>query len=206
MANVINKTTFQYIASVNTPDFDSSDWLINPDLSAVVGVPKKYWKVENDSVVEMDDSEKAQVNAPPSGQTYIPLNEVSHWIFTNNGNTKNRWLKASTLGASNEAPTIFMSTALVTGLSFSNTKDSADTDIEIYKGKSKIHTWQIRDSRIAYKAEGLSLPFASMDLLSVFCRDVGNKPKDVVVTVFYRYITATPSDGSMGSIPVIEED
>jgi len=30
MADVINRTTFQYLRSVNTPDYPVRDWIINP--------------------------------------------------------------------------------------------------------------------------------------------------------------------------------
>lgn len=63
MGKVINKTTLQIIDSVNTPDYSSQDWLINPDLSNVQGVAEKYWKIVNDEVVEMDQSEKDAVDA-----------------------------------------------------------------------------------------------------------------------------------------------
>lgn len=63
MADVINRTTLEQRFSVNTPDFPTSDWIINPDLSGVSGVPQKYWKVVGDTVVEMDAAEKAVVDA-----------------------------------------------------------------------------------------------------------------------------------------------
>lgn len=43
MAHVFNRTTGQFIPSVNTPDFDVADWVINPDLVATVGQPVRYW-------------------------------------------------------------------------------------------------------------------------------------------------------------------
>jgi hypothetical protein len=43
MAHVFNRTTGQFLRSVNTPDFDVADWVINPDLVATVGQPVKYW-------------------------------------------------------------------------------------------------------------------------------------------------------------------
>ena len=64
MANVINRKTFRYLQSVNTPDFDSADWLINPDLSGVQRVPARHWKVERDAVVEMTQAEKDVVDTP----------------------------------------------------------------------------------------------------------------------------------------------
>ena len=61
MASVINRTTKQYFQSVNTPDYPESDWIINPDMSAVVGVPVKYWKIVDDTVAVMSADEQAQV-------------------------------------------------------------------------------------------------------------------------------------------------
>ncbi len=63
MANVINRTTLEYLESVNTPDYPVEDWIINPDLSGVAEVPRKYWKIVGDDVVEMDSGEKALVDA-----------------------------------------------------------------------------------------------------------------------------------------------
>lgn len=58
MANVINRTTLEYLVSVNTPDYPEEEWIINPDLSMVQGVPRKYWKLDVDSVVPMSQEEK----------------------------------------------------------------------------------------------------------------------------------------------------
>ncbi len=46
MSDVLNRTTGQFLKSVNTPDFDVADWIINPDLSAVTGQPPKYWIID----------------------------------------------------------------------------------------------------------------------------------------------------------------
>lgn len=58
MANVINRLTLEYLRSVNTPDYPEEEWIINPDLTGVEGVPKKYWKIDADSVVSMSQEEK----------------------------------------------------------------------------------------------------------------------------------------------------
>ena len=44
MATVVNKTTFEVIESVNTPDYDPNEWLINP---VIPDVPKRYWRIVN---------------------------------------------------------------------------------------------------------------------------------------------------------------
>jgi hypothetical protein len=62
MSNVINRTTKQYLQSVNTPDYPETDWISDPDLTAVEGVAQKYWKIEGDAVVAMTPAEQAQVN------------------------------------------------------------------------------------------------------------------------------------------------
>ena len=63
MANVIHRTTLEYRRSVHTPDFDPVIWIINPDLSAVQGVSRKYWKIVGDNVVGMTQSERDAVDA-----------------------------------------------------------------------------------------------------------------------------------------------
>ena len=58
MADVINRTTLEFLGSVNTPDYPVASWIHNPNLSAVASVPKQYWKISGDSVLEMTLSEK----------------------------------------------------------------------------------------------------------------------------------------------------
>ena len=63
MADVLNRTTKELKRSVHTPDFPATDWVINPDLSAVDGVPANYWKITGDVVSEMSQAEKDAVDA-----------------------------------------------------------------------------------------------------------------------------------------------
>ncbi len=63
MSDVLQRTTKEQRFSVNTPDYSEVIWVINPDLSGVVGVPKKYWKITGDVVSEMNQSEKDAVDA-----------------------------------------------------------------------------------------------------------------------------------------------
>ena len=69
MANVLNKTTMKYLKSVNTPDYPTTDWWINPDVERdaliAAGVPTKHWKANADdtSVAEMTQAEKDVVDA-----------------------------------------------------------------------------------------------------------------------------------------------
>ena len=63
MANVLNRTTKQYLESVNTPDYPTQDWIINPDLSAVTGYAPKYWIITGNVVTLMDQTSRDAVDA-----------------------------------------------------------------------------------------------------------------------------------------------
>jgi hypothetical protein len=58
MSTVVNKITFQIIESANTPDFSPSEWLINPIMPSF---DQKFWKIENNEIVEMSEQEKQQI-------------------------------------------------------------------------------------------------------------------------------------------------
>jgi len=62
MAIVLHRESLELRRSVNTPDFPRTEWIINPDLSAVEKVPRKYWRIDAERVVEMSSAEKAAVD------------------------------------------------------------------------------------------------------------------------------------------------
>lgn len=81
MSNVINRATLEYRTSVNTPNFPTDTWIINPDLSALTNVPTKYWKISGDLVLEMNASEKAVVDAAFTTQSGTVLqNSITNVI------------------------------------------------------------------------------------------------------------------------------
>lgn len=53
-----------HLSSVNTPEYEGmSGVVVGPDLSAVSGIPTKYWKKgSGNRVVEMSVSEKAAID------------------------------------------------------------------------------------------------------------------------------------------------
>lgn len=63
MANVLNRTTRQFLASVNSPDYPVGQWIINPDLTAVVGFDSRYWTITGDAVTLMSVGERTTVDA-----------------------------------------------------------------------------------------------------------------------------------------------
>ena len=68
MATVINRQTKKVIKSVNTPDYSSSQWIINPELP---NCDKKYWVIEEDIVREMNSDEKYDLNFSTNSNVYI---------------------------------------------------------------------------------------------------------------------------------------
>lgn len=62
MASVLHRSTLQYLSSVNTPEYPVVNWIHNPDMSGVEGVPQKYWKLFGDTPIEMSASEKLAVD------------------------------------------------------------------------------------------------------------------------------------------------
>lgn len=68
MATVVNRTTKEVLYSVNTPNYDPADWVINPDLSSVSGLDTRYWKITGDTISPMNASEREAVDASLSSQ------------------------------------------------------------------------------------------------------------------------------------------
>lgn len=72
MATLYHTTTGRLLRSVDTTAFlpglakpfprRSGDYLINPDLSAVVDVPPRYWKVVGDTLQPMRQAERDAVD------------------------------------------------------------------------------------------------------------------------------------------------
>jgi hypothetical protein len=58
MASVIHRTTYQYLESVNSPDYPTGTWLHNPDTSGLSEVPREFWIVDGETVREMTAAEK----------------------------------------------------------------------------------------------------------------------------------------------------
>ena len=77
MANVLNKITKVYLQSVNTPEYPESDWIINPDLSAVAGVPSCYWRIVERVVV--DEPARDETDPDTLEVTHIPAIEHTEY-------------------------------------------------------------------------------------------------------------------------------
>ena len=88
MANAIRKTpdangVYQYVMSMNTPDYPSADWEHNPDTSGVSGVSRNYWKYDGTNVVaEMSQPEKDAVDAALAAAAAVTAEPFGH-MYTN---------------------------------------------------------------------------------------------------------------------------
>lgn len=63
MATVFDRATLERREGVPAASYDPAGWLIDPDLSAVTGVPDDYWKIVGNAVVEMSVAEKTAKDA-----------------------------------------------------------------------------------------------------------------------------------------------
>lgn len=74
----------EYLESVNTPDYlHLPNILVNPDISVVKTVPIKYWKRDNDKVVEMTPEEKEAWDLPAK-----QVEEAAQLVITEINTTK----------------------------------------------------------------------------------------------------------------------
>ncbi len=66
MSRVFNRTDGRFLFSVHTPDFGVAEWIINPDLTAVVNEPTKYWIIDppaSDTIRAATAGEKVTIDA-----------------------------------------------------------------------------------------------------------------------------------------------
>jgi hypothetical protein len=58
MANALHRFTLHYVESMDTNMLSPEVWVINPDLSEVLGLDQKFWVIEGDSIRGMTTEEK----------------------------------------------------------------------------------------------------------------------------------------------------
>jgi len=68
MANVLHRTSKQFIKSVNTVKYPPTTWIINPDLSGITERESKYWNINGDQVTDMNVTQKDAVDALESAE------------------------------------------------------------------------------------------------------------------------------------------
>lgn len=63
MATVLNRATKELRHSVHSPGYDPAEWIENPDLSAVDGIPQSRWVVDGNTVRPPNESEQSAFDA-----------------------------------------------------------------------------------------------------------------------------------------------
>lgn len=114
--------------------------------------------------------------------------------FLNNGLTSGKWLSLDgSMGGSNTLPSLCTYDSKLAGLTYINTNDNSNIDIEFYKNGTAapqlVFTWQIRNKRHAWKTNSPlnNVIFMSGDRISCFARGVaGTSARDVVVNLFVQ--------------------
>lgn len=127
------------------------------------------------------------------------LGLVHQMVFLENSTAKNEWLQlyGDNLKGSNETPGIVPWKSQLLGITFTNERYGADTDIEIHvsdelDGSSpttKVYTWALRDCRVARRTTfSPAVIFEAGDKIGVYIKDQGRDPKEVVVTMYFKVI------------------
>lgn len=195
MANVLNRTTLTFRRSVNTPDFSDVDYVINPDMSPVAGVPNKYWKLAGDILSVMTDEEKAVVDQTLNEQRLlnlkVPVGSLLQYTFGDPGkNIQNKWLQISgTTGiASNETPLIIGYYTQLRGIQWGNSKSNIETKLELHSllnGTSSLRFSQEINNRSEFINLSYQLiTFHPEEQIGVYLRRINNnRPTKVSVTL-----------------------
>lgn len=63
MANVLHRSTREYLRSVHGPAYPMEEWIHDPILEAVEGYQNKYWIVTGDTVSLMNQAQRDAVDA-----------------------------------------------------------------------------------------------------------------------------------------------
>lgn len=143
------------------------------------------------------------VDKPSSGTTGLS-NITYDFAFLRNGKAKNTWLSLyeHTI-VSYYSPAIIPWKSKLTGITFSNNNYGADTDIMVFVSNagsghsfSLVYTWEIQNSRIAYKTDFLSdIIVDAGDKVAVYVRDQGTDTKDPVIKLYFN-VTEDATTGS----------
>lgn len=203
MASVISRTTLEFRRSVNTPDFSSEDYIINPDMSAVAGLPSKYWKIVGDDVLAMTQLERDAVDEANETSRLqsltIPIGTIFQYTFGDGGtNIQNKWLQiAATTGiSSNETPLILGYTAKLRSIQWGNTRSNIETTLEIHSllnGTSSLkYSRDINNRSEFISLDNNLITFHPEEQIGVYLKRINNnRPSKVSVTLFFMVTSNT---------------
>ena len=164
-------------------------------------VPEVYDFEGNVSVVK--DGTRARVIIGGDDDGISNLGSLFKISFVNQSSTKNKWLGYwGNSFLSSNIPGILEYDCVLIGLSFPNTRNSCESDVEIYKNgtSTKVYTWELRDKRYAWKTSGIDIAFTKGDRVAVYAKDQGTDPLDMVITMTFRISSENVGEGGASSI------
>jgi hypothetical protein len=214
MADVLNRTTKEYLRNVNSNDYNAIDWLINPDLSGVKNIRKKYWKVIGNTVTEMDAAEKEAVDLQERDILFNSLNtkigDTLSYSFTDNTlNIQNRWLMFMGNDRSNKSPAIVTYKSRLHSIYFSNSVNNILSQIQIHgmtTGNSISKYNLYATSRSFNKILTDNVYFEQGEKLAVFIKKPDGEnlinPSNITLRLDFQIIDVNRTDITYNSIGV----
>ena len=122
--------------------------------------------------------------------------------FGSTGVTSDKWLFVNHPSSpSNDSPYVAPWSGKIIALSYSNSNDSSETDLEVYINGTLQYTWDIRDKRTSWiTSSGGLVNISQGDRVSVFSRSVtGTSPKDINGMALASLITQPNGEGGTTS-------
>lgn len=202
------------LAAVVAQEVVDNNHINVPDIS-----PNKVWMGDRDSrPQEVDVYTKVDTDSMLGGKANTShthrvgdvtglterLGSVFQATFSAASRAANRWLDYAQNRASNQTPLIIPWNSKLIGITFSNREDDISTDVYIYranqaggiKGSDKpIHTWSIRDARVARQMVFPKVVnFGAGDKVAVFLRDAGTDPKSPTMVLYFQQTDNVSSD------------
>jgi len=118
-------------------------------------------------------------------------------VFLDNGSTGNEWLCQYDANIpSNQSPYVVPFDCRLVGITYSNSKDEVDSDIEIWVSalgdgttKTRVFNWERNNKRVGYKTDfDPYIEFDAGDKVSVYNDDKGKNASDTVVILYFQAI------------------
>jgi len=134
------------------------------------------------------------------GQTGTPVGKLYTVQGFGTGTTADKWLNVehpSSTSLTN--PLIVPGGGNAVSITYSNSNNSSETDVKIYKNGSLAYTWQVRNKRVAWKILNAGLfSVAQGDRISIYVKKVtGTDPKDPLVVISMMMTSFADADSGI---------
>ena len=134
-------------------------------------------------------------NIQELGEEFInsPIGCLDIMVFNENGIARNQWLESYRNSIpSNESPQVLPFDAKLIAVTYSNSAQGSDTDIQIHKSSlgsgstlSLVTTLQVRASRVSRFSNITPISFNAGDKIAVYLQDQGIRTTNVVIKLYF---------------------